>query len=248
MNEVQVEVDGHVAVISLCAPERRNALTPEMAAELVEACEEVDANPAVGAVVIRGEGGYFCAGAHRDVLAGAEADPLSEPAHTNLGVVYRSFVRVGELEPPVVAAIRGGAVGAGVNLALAADLRVVADDARLNPGFLRIGLHPGGGYFVLSARVAGREATAAMALFGEEVDGRRAVELGLAWQALPDGEVEARAHELAGRAAADPGLARRATRSLRIELGPPTVPWPVALDAERAAQMWSLRRRGGRPG
>lgn len=243
MSEIRVEIDGHVAVVSLWAPERRNALTPDMAAELVAACEEVDGNPEVGAVVVRGEGGYFCAGAHRDTLTGAGADPLSEPAHTNLGIVYRSFARVGELEAPVVAAVRGGAVGAGVNLALAADLRIVAEDARLVSGFLRLGLHPGGGYFVLSGRTAGREATAAMGLFSEEVDGRRAVELGLAWQALPDAEVETRALELAARAGADPALARRAARSFRLELGPPSVPWPVALDAERAAQTWSLRRR-----
>jgi enoyl-CoA hydratase len=242
MDEVGVEFDGHVAVISLRAPDRRNALTPAMGAELVAACEEVDANPEVGAVVVRGEGGYFCAGAHRDTLGGSRADPLAEPGHTNLGVVYQSFVRVGELEAPVVAAIRGGAVGAGLNLALAADVRIVAEDARLVSGFLRIRLHPGGGYFVLSGRAIGRQATAAMGLFGEEVDGRRAVEIGLAWQCLPDGEVEDRAMELARTAAADPELARRATRSLRQELGPPTVPWPVALDAERAAQTWSLRR------
>jgi enoyl-CoA hydratase len=242
MDEVALDFDGQVAVITLRAPNRRNALTPAMAAELVAACEEVDANPEAGAVVLRGEGGYFCAGAHRDTLGGAGADPLAEPAHTNLGIVYRSFVRVGELEPPVVAAVRGGAVGAGVNLALAADVRIVAEDARLISGFLRIGLHPGGGYFVLSGRAVGRQATAAMALFGAEVDGRRAAEIGLAWEALPDGEVEARALELARTAAADPELARRATRSLRQELGPPVVPWPVALDAERAAQTWSLRR------
>jgi enoyl-CoA hydratase len=243
MSEVRVEVDGHVAVLSLWAPGRRNALTPDMAGELAAACEEIDANPEVGSVVVRGEGGYFCAGAHRDTLSGAGADPLSEPAHTNLGVVYRSFARVGELEAPVVAAVRGGAVGAGVNLALAADLRIVAEDARLLSGFLRLGLHPGGGYFVISGRTAGREATAAMGLFGEELDGRRAVELGLAWEALPDDKVEARARELAARAGADPALARRAARSFRSELGPPSVPWPVALDAERSAQMWSLRRR-----
>ena len=242
MDEVGVEFDGHVAVITLRAPQRRNALTPQMATELVAACEEVDARAEVGAVVVRGEGGYFCAGAHRDTLGGAGADPLAEPAHTNLGIVYKSFVRVGELEPPVVAAVRGGAVGAGVNLALAADVRIVAEDARLVSGFLRIGLHPGGGYFVLSGRAVGRQATAAMGLFGAEVDGRRAVEIGLAWQALPDDEVEPRALELARTAAADPELARRATRSLRQELGPPAVPWPVALDAERAAQTWSLRR------
>ena len=238
-------IDGGVAVLSLCAPDRRNALTPGMAADLVIACDEVDANPSVGAVVVRGEGGYFCAGAHRDTLSGAGADPLGEPAHSSLSIVYRSFVRVGELEAPVIAAVRGAAVGAGVNLAFAADLRVVATDARILPGFQRIGLHPGGGFFVLSGRLAGREATAAMGLFGEEVSGRRAAELGLAWEAVPDEQVEDLAMELARRAAADPELSRRAARSLRNELGPPTVPWPVALDAERAAQMWSLRRRPG---
>lgn len=246
MSEIRIEIDGNVAVLSLCAGDRRNALTPAMAAELAAACEEVDANRAVGAVVVRGEGGYFCAGAHRETLAGAEADPLSDPAHADLGIVYRSFARVGELEPPVVAAVRGGAVGAGVNLALAADLRIVATDAHLIPGFLRIGLHPGGGYFVLSGRAAGREATAAMSLFGEEVDGRRAAEIGLAWEAVADADVDSRAAELAARAARDPELARRAARSFRLELGPPAVPWPVALDAERAAQTWSLRRRGSR--
>lgn len=241
--EVSVTIDAGVAVVSLCAPERRNALTPAMAAELVAACEEVDADASVGAVVVRGEGGYFCAGAHRDTLSGAGADPLAEPGHSSLSIVYRSFARVGELEAPVIAAVRGAAVGAGVNLAFAADLRVVADNARLLPGFQRIGLHPGGGYFVLSGRAAGREATAAMALFGEEVSGRRAADLGFAWEALPDEAVEDRALELARRAAADPELSRRTARSFRNELGPPAVPWPVALDAERAAQMWSLRRR-----
>jgi enoyl-CoA hydratase len=215
-----------------------------MAAALAAACEEIDANPEVGAVVVRGEGGYFCAGAHRDTLSGAGADPLGEPNFSNLSVVYRSFARVGQLGVPVVAAVRGGAVGAGVNLAMACDLRIVADDARLLPGFLRIGLHPGGGFFVLTARSsAGREATAALGLFGEEVDGRRAAEIGLAWQSLPDGEVEARALELAQRAGADPDLARKATASFRAELGPPMATWPLALEAERSAQMWSLRRK-----
>ena len=244
MSEVRVEIDGPVAVISLWAPDRRNALTPTMAAELTAACEEVDANPAVGAVVVRGEGGHFCAGAHRDTLAGAGTDPLGEPAHSSLSSVYGSFVRVGALGVPVIGAVRGSAVGAGVNLALATDVRIVADDVRIISGFLRIGLHPGGGFFVLAGRAAGREAAAAMGLLGEEVSGRRAVEIGLAWESRPDDEVEARALELAQRAGADPDLARRATSSLRNELGPPMVPWPVALDAERAAQMWSLRRRG----
>jgi enoyl-CoA hydratase len=82
-----------------------------------------------------------------------------------------------------------------------------------------------------------------MSLFGEEIDGRRAAELGLAWVALPEAEVETRAMERARRAAADPELARAAARSLRMELGPPAIPWPAALEVEKAVQMWSLRRR-----
>lgn len=244
-SEVKVEVDGQVAVLSLWAPGRRNALTQAMAIALAEACEEIDGNTDVGAVVVRGEGGYFCAGAHRETLAAAGADPTKEPNFTILGQVYRSFARVGQLSVPVVAALRGGAVGAGVNLALACDLRIVADEARIIPGFMRIGLHPGGGFFVLAGRSsAGRETTAAMGLFGEELDGRRAAEVGLAWQSLPDGEVEARALELARRAGADPDLSRKATASFRNELGPPMATWPLALEAERSAQMWSLRRKG----
>src|SRR3712207_2294463 len=115
MSEIELSVDGHVAVITLAASDRRNALTPTMAADLVAACDEIDRNLDVGAVVVTG-GPYFCAGAHRDTLAGAGADPLGDPAHSDLSVVYRSFVRVGELAPPPVAAIRGGGAGAGINL------------------------------------------------------------------------------------------------------------------------------------
>ena len=95
-------------------------------------------------------------------------------------VAYRAFARVGEILAPTVAAIRGACVGAGVNLALAPDLRTVADDARIVAGFLRLGIHPGGGDFSLLGRSGGREFAAAIGLFAEEINGRRAVELGLA--------------------------------------------------------------------
>ncbi len=246
MPEVNLALDGHVAIITLAAPERRNALTPAMALELTRACEEADANPEVGAVVVRGTSGYFCAGAHRDTLDRSGADPVSAENYQDLGAVYQAFARVGTLAAPTIAAVRGAAVGAGVNLALATDLRIVAHTARFIAGFLRIGLHPGGGHFVLAARTGGREAAAAMAVFGQEISGQRAAELGMAWEALPDDQVEPRAIELAEMAAADPELARLAIRSLRLELGPPTVPWSVALEAERGPQLWSLRRRATR--
>ena len=246
MAEVRLERDGVVALITLAAPRRRNAFLPAMVEELIAACEEVDADPAIGAVVVRAEGESFCAGAHRDSLQAAGQDPARDDNYRALGNTYRAFARVGELLPPSVAAIRGAAVGAGVNLALATDLRVMAHDARIITGFAKIGLHPGGGHFALLGRLVGRESAAALGLFGVEIDGRRAAEIGLAWESLPAEQVEPRALELARQAGADPELARHTARSLRLELGPPALPWAAALEAERAIQMWSLRRREAR--
>lgn len=243
MSEIRLERDGPVAVITLAAPARRNAFLPAMVEELIEACEEIDSDTTIGAVVIRAEGEGFCAGAHRDSLKAAGQDPARDDNYKALGRTYRAFARVGELLPPSIAAVRGAAVGAGVNLALATDLRVMAHDARIITGFAKIGIHPGGGHFALLGRLVGREAAAALGLFGVEIDGRRAAELGIAWQSLPAAEVEPRALELARQAGADPELARHTARSMRLELGPPSLSWAAALEVERAIQMWSLRRR-----
>ena len=242
MSRVQLEVDAGVAVLTIESPEVRNALTPHMAAELIEACDTIDADPAVGAAVVRGAGGTFCSGADRRRWTPG-VDQAEDGRYREAGLISSSFRRVGSLTVPTVAAVRGAAVGAGVNLMLATDLRVIARDARLLAGFLRIGLHPGGGFFTLSGRTAGREATAALGLFGEEIDGRRAAEIGLAWAAPEDDAVEALAMTLAARPASDPRLAREATRSMRTELGPPAMTWDAAVEFERATQMWSQRRR-----
>lgn len=242
MGQITLEKDGPVAVITVDSPEVKNGLTPEMGLELVARCEEIDADPAIGAAVVRGAGGTFCSGADRRRW-NPQGDQAEDTLYREAGQVYAAFRRVGSLAVPTVAAVRGAAVGAGFNLMAATDLRVVADDARLMAGFLRIGLHPGGGFFTITGRTAGREATAAMGLFSEEIDGPRAREIGLAWDSVPDEQVEERALALAGRAARDPALAREAVRSFRTELDPPGIGWDAALHFERATQMWSQRRR-----
>lgn len=242
MPEITVSREGAVAVIALNAPERRNALTLPMARDLVAACDEVDADDAVGAVVLRGEGRSFCAGGARDTLR-AVGQPDAPPERVEeLRALYASFVRVGALRAPVVAAVAGAAVGAGLNLALAADLRIVAHDARIFAGFHRIGLHPGGGHFTLLERVAGREAAIALGVFDEELDGDRAVALGLAWAAVPRADVDARALAIATRVADDPVLARSVIATARRELGPPRLGWSAGLDLETPQQVASLKR------
>lgn len=243
MSEIIYAVESGVATITLNAPERRNAFTAAMVTELLTACESADKDDGVGAVVITAVGQSFCAGAHRDILREVGKDPTRDDNFQLLNATYSAFTRVGSLRSPTIAAVRGQAVGAGVNLMLATDLRIVAETAQIITGFVRIGIHPGGGHFGLVGRAAGREAAAALSLFGQEIDGRRAVDLGLAWEALPEDQVEARAVELATYVARDPELARAAVRSMRLELGPPALSWAAALEAERAVQMWSLRRK-----
>jgi enoyl-CoA hydratase/carnithine racemase len=240
--EVLLEVDGGVAIVTLNAPDRRNALTPAMAAELIETFDEVDARSEVGALVVRAVGKSFCAGGDIATLTAAGKDPAAPDAYEGMGRIYDSFYRLGQVRVPTVAAVRGSAVGAGMNMLLATDLRIVARDARLLAGFLKRGMHPGGGHFVILSRLIGREAASAMALFGEEIDGARAVELGLAWECLDDAAVEDRAIELAGRVAADPELARAAVGNFRREVVNGAVSWDVAMQYERPAQMWSMRR------
>src|SRR5690625_2830918 len=241
--KVQMRVEDGVAVVTLNAPERRNALTPPMAEQLVAVCDQIDANSEVGAAVIQGAGGHFCAGAHRDVLAGASEDPAHPEHYEAIGSIYRAFHRVGELRVPSIAAGCGAAVGAGINLLMATDLRIVGTSMRTLSGFLPIGIHAGGGHLTLLHRTAGRETTSAMALFGEELDGERAVTMGLAWECVPDDEVEGRAIELARGPGHDPELARATVATFRAEVDSVSTPLLLASQAERAAQMWSLRRR-----
>jgi enoyl-CoA hydratase len=240
--EVLLEVDGGVAVVTLNAPDRRNALTSAMAAELLATFDEVDGRPDVGALVIKATGKSFCAGGDIGLLTSAGKDPAAPDAYEGMGTVYDSFYRLGQMKMPTVAAVRGSAVGAGMNMLLATDLRIVASDARLLCGFLKRGMHPGGGHFVILSRLIGREAAAAMALFGEEINGSRAAELGLAWEAVDDAAVEDRAMELATRVAGDPALARVTVGNFRREVVNGAVDWDVAMQYERPAQMWSMRR------
>ena len=241
-SEVLLDFDGAVAVVTLNAPERRNALTRAMSHEFMAALAEVDGRSDVGALVVRGVGKSFCAGGDIKTLTDAGRDPAESSNYEGMSAIYDSFYRLGQVKVPTIAAVRGSAVGAGMNMLLATDLRIVAKDARLLAGFLKRGMHPGGGHFVILSRLIGREAAAAMALFGEEINGDKAVELGLAWESLDEAAVEDRAIELAGRVAADPELARAAVGNFRKEVVNGAVGWDVAMQYERPAQMWSMRR------
>ena len=101
--EVLLEVDGGVAIVTLNAPDRRNALTPGMADELIATFDEVDAKPEVGALVIRGVGKSFCAGGDVATLTSAGKDPATPDAYEGMGKIYDSFYRLGQVKAPTIA-------------------------------------------------------------------------------------------------------------------------------------------------
>ena len=140
---------------------------------------------------------------------------------------------------PTVAAVNGAAVGAGMNLALACDIRIAGRQARFDTRFLRLGLHPGGGHTWMLRRAVGPQAAAAMVLFGEVLDGEAAAACGLVWRCVADDVVVDAAVALAARAAAAPhALARRAKQTLQsVALVPDH---DTAVEMELEAQLWSL--------
>lgn len=244
MGTVHFEKRDRVAVVTLSNPRIKNALTIDMARELGDICREIENDRSLGCAVIRGDAGTFCSGA--DTASWSDtygADALSDQAYEETDLMYGSFVQFGGLSVPTIAALRGAAVGAGLNLAMAADLRVVSDSARLIAGFMAAGIHPGGGFFMLARRLGGREISGALGLFGQEVSGQRAYDLGFAGVCVSDDQVEQRTLDIAEGVARDPLLARRVKRSFEIETGSQFLSWPTALEAERGVQLWTQRRR-----
>lgn len=242
MDEVRVEREGSVGIIVLAAPERKNVLTGQMSRRICEACSELESDASIGAIVIRAEGEAFCGGADKAVIEEAAKAPLDEGARAAIEAIYDAFLSIGRSSVPTLAAVRGQAFGGGFNLALAADIRIVAEDALLMSGFGRAGLHPGGGHFHLLGRCGSQATAAAIALFGRPVSGKRAAQLGLAWEAVPSADVDKKAIEIAQSAAKNPVQTRAFVKSFRSTFGPPALPWDEALTIEAFAQTISLHQ------
>ncbi|HEX5614608.1 MAG TPA: enoyl-CoA hydratase-related protein [Acidimicrobiia bacterium] len=235
---VEVARVERVAIVTLVDRERRNALTAAMVDELVAAFDELEADDDIGAVVVTGDPPAFCSGADVANLGHLSSAAGSEERSGITGL-YEGFLRVFRSSLPTVAAVNGAAVGAGMNLALACDVRVAAESARFDPRFLRIGLHPGGGHVWMLERAIGPQAAAAMMLFGQALDGPEAAARGLAWECVPDDECVPFATDLAARAAGVPKpLAARAKQTLRAAPWQPEFAQAVALEVEH--QTWSF--------
>ncbi|WP_208027348.1 enoyl-CoA hydratase [Rhabdothermincola sediminis] len=231
MPVVHLRVDDGVAVVTLDDPERRNALSTTLVGELVATLDALDASEEVGAVVVTGAPPAFC--------AGADLSELGSSRESGLRGIYEGFLRVARMTVPTIAAVNGPAVGAGMNLALACDVRIAARSARFDTRFLQLGVHPGGGHTWMLRRLVGEQVATAMVLCGEVLDGDGAARRGLAWRCVDDGELLDEAEALAGRAAAVPReLARRTKQTLRDVAG--IADHDTAVERELGPQLWSM--------
>lgn len=193
--------DGDVVVVTISRPERRNALSSTAAAEVRAAIE--GCAPA-RVIVLTGAGGAFCAGGDLDELERWSDLPEDEIG----GALYQSFqgmIRAIRTSPAVViAAVPGPAVGAGMDLALACDLRVASSDARFAQVWVRLGVIPGTGGAWLTQHLAGPTRAAEMLLTGRLLSAAEALEAGLVNEVVPADSLMAAALALAERILAHP--------------------------------------------
>lgn len=236
MSLVLLDADGAVRILTLNAPERRNALDWELLDELSAAVSEVAADADARALVVTGAGKGFCAGANLANLFG-DLDRPTDEMRDHLMKVYASFLGIRDLTIPTIAAVNGAAIGAGLNVALACDVIVAGPHAGFGPTFAEIGLHPGGGCsWMLTERIGRGRATAAL-FSGAVIGADEAAGMGLADERADDCVATSLelAHLYAGR---EPGLMADIKQSVRIAAASDLA---TSLDFESWAQASSMR-------
>lgn len=229
-----MSVADRVALITVNDPDRRNAVTADMSAGLRAAVSAAEADPDVHAVVVTGAGKAFC--------AGADLTALGEATETGLRVIYDGFLAVAQCTLPTIAAVNGAAVGAGLNLALAADVRIAGPAALFDPRFQKLGIHPGGGATWMLQRGVGPQVARAALLFGMRFDAEAAVRHGLALD-VADDPVAAALALAAGPASAPRDVVIATKASMRATASPGTVDLDqhrIAVDVELGPQARSI--------
>lgn len=212
---IHVEISGDIATVRLSRPRKYNALDGPTFGELHDAMCRLGFDDAIRAIILTGEGRAFCAGGDLEAIQKTDQDPVERGFWKLAGRFHEGVKEIRAMAKPVIAAINGPAAGGGLSLALACDMRIMADSAFLKIGYIENGLSiDGGGSFHLP-RLVGLGRALELAFLDEKISAARALELGLVSRIFPANELDEAALKLANRLAEMPtGALGRAKKLL----------------------------------
>ncbi|MHB8263832.1 MAG: enoyl-CoA hydratase/isomerase family protein [Acidimicrobiales bacterium] len=211
--DVNVDVRDHVGIIEMRKPPH-NFLTPGLIEAVAAALQALEDDLEVRAVVLAAAGRSFCAGANFSAEPGDSEGIVEQGGDLSpVRRLYAAAYRIFSVSVPVVAAVHGPAVGGGLGLAMAANLRVTCPEARFSANFVRLGIHQGFGLSVTLPELLGPSKAALVLLTGRRFNGEEATELGLADLCVPQEQVRQAAMDLAGEIAVGAPMALRAVNS-----------------------------------
>jgi len=204
--------EGSIATLILNRPERMNALNKDLAVGLNEALGRLDADQSVNVVVIAGAGRAFCAGGDLGVIGKGRQESDMTELDPILRAGMQAVLKIRSMRQPVIAAVHGPAAGAGMNIALAADMRIASEDATFGQNFAKVGLFPDyGGTFFLPELVGPAKA-AELFYTGDMIDAAEALRLGIVNRVVPLAQLESEVRALAQKIANGPAIAIRAVK------------------------------------
>lgn len=209
----RIEDAGDRLIVVNANTERRGALTPALYEAVNSACAQAAAEPRLRAVILTAEGGFFCAGGDLNVLATRAKLPEAE-RRAKIEGLHGMIRAIRECPVPVIAAVEGGAAGAGASLALACDLVVAAQGAMFTAAYVKAGLVPDGGLTSSLSRLLPRALVMEMCLLARPVPAERMAQMGAINAAVPPGRTMAEAQALADALAAGPAAAQSAIKTL----------------------------------
>ena len=201
--------NGSIVTLTMNRPDRLNALNNTLTTALLETLSRISADHSIHVVVLTGAGRAFCAGGDLGAIGkGREKGDAAELAPL-LRSGMQAVIKMRTMPQPVIAVINGAAAGAGMNLALAADIRIASEDAVLGQNFAKVGLFPDyGGTFFLPELI-GPSRAAEMFYTGEMIDAKKALSMGLVNHIYPQAQLEAEAHAFAQKIANGPQIVIR---------------------------------------
>ncbi len=228
-------VQGGVALLVMNRPDKLNALNNELATALDQAFERIGNDLSIRVVVLTGAGRAFCAGGDLGMIGKGREMRDPKQLEPILRAGMDAVLRMRTIEQPVIAAVNGAAAGAGMNIALAADIRISAEEATFGQNFAKVGLFPDyGGTFFLP-QLVGPAKAAELFYTGDMIDAREALRLGLVNRVVSGAQLEAEAKAYAAKLAAGPPLAMCAVKQTLFAADKEAL--KHALEAEVVQQM-----------